>query len=603
VLTVLALAGVYAAARRSHHEPRHARATLTVAIAAAALAAAYAMLQRTGFDPVSWENAPSYPSAAGGVLRVFATLGNPILLGTVLAAALAAGLARALAPGPRAAWLMPALVLVAAATAATLARGAMLAAACGVAAAVIPNWRAGRDRARTLTTLAWVALPAAAWTLLALRSPLAARIAESFDPRAESSPARIAIAQSALAIWREHPWSGAGPDAFGLAFPAAQTAELWRNGWIGMPVHAHSAVLQLLSTGGLLAVAAGALWMIVLARALRRAGGAESGAATAAATSGASAPAESSASAEPLAWMAALVALVAAAAFNAIGLAGAVWIVTLSALAVTRASAESGLAAAESRPTKAVAPATGAGLTPRASIAALLSLAVAVPIGAFAWREAQALAAAGRARNALLETTRAPREQHLPLLGIATASARRAVALEPGEDELWRLRSDVALAAAAADSVEGSQRALVNEAEHAARVALALEPRRSSNHQRLANALAARGEVAGADSAFDRAAALAPYDALILVDRVRFEAQSGRLDRAIVTARRIATLYPDEAVAHSIEAGIWLAMGRFPEARATLDRALAARWEAGSERQLEAAHRARQALAERDSLR
>ncbi|MEO5616887.1 MAG: O-antigen ligase family protein [Candidatus Eisenbacteria bacterium] len=595
VLTVLALAGVYAAARRSHHETGHARATLTTALAAATLAAAYAMLQRAGLDPLSWESGAYYPGDHGAVLRVFASLGNPILLGTVLAAALAAGLARALAPGARNSWLLPALVLTAAATAATLARGAMLAALCGVVAAVLPRWGARQDRARTLGTLAWVALPAAAWTLLALRAPLAARIAESVDPRAESSPARVALAQSALAIWREHPWTGVGPDAFGLAFPAAQTAEFWRNGWLGMPVHAHSAALQMLTTGGLLATAAAALWLMLLVRALRGAPAAPNtpaaSVASAAPTSASvpSAPSAATATGERSAWLAGLVALAAAAAFNAIGIAGAVWLVTLSALAVMR---------------PAVVPAApDAGTSSRHAIAAMLALALAVSMGVFAWREGTALSAAGRAHDALLETTRAPREHLLPLLRIASESSRRAVALGGSEDELWRLHSDVALAHAAADSASAERGVLLADAEHAARRALALEPRRASNVQRLANALAARGALAEADSAFDRAVALAPYDALILVDRVRFEAESGRLDRALVTARQLATMYPDEAVAHSIEAGIWLTLGRAPEARTALDRALGARWEAGSEGQHEAARRARKALGTGDSLR
>src|SRR6185503_130021 len=121
---------------------------------------------------------------------------------------------------------------------ATLSRGAYLAAGAGVLVAAVAAWREPGARRRVAATLGWVLLPAALWSAIALRAPLAARVAESLDTRAESGPARIEMAKSALTLWAQHPLLGVGPDAFGLAFPAAQTARYWRNAWAGNPAHA-----------------------------------------------------------------------------------------------------------------------------------------------------------------------------------------------------------------------------------------------------------------------------------------------------------------------------------------------------------------------------
>src|SRR5262249_30988566 len=84
LLTALGLVGLYAAARRSHQDSDQARVTIHVFLAAAGLAAGYALLQLTGRDPLAWANTARYGAGGDTVLRPFATLGNPILLGAVL---------------------------------------------------------------------------------------------------------------------------------------------------------------------------------------------------------------------------------------------------------------------------------------------------------------------------------------------------------------------------------------------------------------------------------------------------------------------------------------------------------------------------------------
>jgi O-antigen ligase len=569
--TTLALAGIYAAARRSHFEVAHARGTLLVVVVCAALSAAYAMLQRAGLDPFSWENLPTYPTGAGAVLRVFGTLGNPILLGSILAVALGAGSALAMNAAAGRTWLIPALMLIATAVAATLSRGAMVAALAGIGVAAALRLRRGdRDAFPAVAGVSAAVLgTAAVWTALGLRAPLLARIAESASPRAESLPARIEIARSAFALWRQHPVLGVGPDAFGLAFPAVQTPGFWKNGWIGIPGDAHSEVLQALATGGAVAIVIGVVWVVALGAAFF-------------AAPRPSAAEDDSRGAVAEALLAGFCALGVGAALNMVGPAGAALFVVFT-----------GLVASLTEPEPAPSP---------LPVGVFRAAALLAPVLAFlTLREFRALGSAARAHNALEHSITADLARRYTLARIAVSESQRAVALIPGQDELWRLVCDAELAEARAQQFIGAnpvgvKDSLTAAAESAARRALALVPRRASNVQRLANALAACGRIAAADSAFDRATALAPYDGLILVERALFEFQSGRPSLAIATARRIGAMYPEEAIGHSVEASLLIPLGRRAEAREALDRALAARWEAGSEARHEAARRARAAL-------
>lgn len=576
LLTVLALGGLYFAARRAHRRAAEARSTIHVVFGSAGLAAAYAMLQRAGLDPLAWTAVATYPAGDDAVLRPFGTAGNAVLLGGVLAPAFAACLAFALAPRQRAPWRLAALILIGAATAATLSRGALLALIGGAAVAAVVSVRTlGPGAAkRAAFVLASVFGVVAAWSAFALRAPLAARAAETLNPHAESAPARIEIAKSALAMWAHHPWLGVGPDAFGLAFPAWQTAALWRNGWIGIPAHAHSVPLQVLATGGALTAAAGALWIAALLIVLRPGAGRTD-------------------DADEVTLRIALLSCVAAlwigGGLNPVGLAGAAVFVVCSALAANLAQ---GSPASEK----------DGPLSPRAVTALVAALIVAAVVALPLAGELRGLAAANRAHHALLAAVAVPPGARSGPAHDAGRWAATATEHARGEDELWRLRTDAALAGLAASSGPGARDSLAADALASARVALALEPERAANLQRLGNALSARGEWAAADSAFDAANRRAPFDGLPLLDRYRSELLRGSPERALETARRIVELYPEEATGHAVEAGAWLALGRREEARRALAAALAARWDEDAGARREAARRFLRGL-EADSVR
>ncbi|HXS83219.1 MAG TPA: hypothetical protein VN896_10925, partial [Methylomirabilota bacterium] len=154
------------------------------------------------------------------------------------------------------------------------------------------------------------------------------------------------------------------------------------------------------------------------------------------------------------------------------------------------------------------------------------------------------------------------------------------------------LASDASLAASAADSGVAAITVAMT-AEGAARRALALVPSRAVNVERLATAVGARalmsGSTALADSAealYARVTAMAPVDAWLLVSRIRFELARRDGERALASARRLAGLYPEAALGHSLSGAALLLLGRPDEARAELLRARGARWEedAGEQR-------------------
>jgi O-antigen ligase len=452
VLTTLALAGLYAGARRTHSAPAARAGTLAVLAAALAAAALYALVQLAGFDPLAWEGVARYPAGAFTALRPGSSVGNANLLGVLMAAGVAL-LAAQLARGTSGlAWRGPALAAMSVALVATLSRGAWLAAACGLGVALVPVSGAGdaaaRARVRVAAVLALV--PAAAWALLVARAGVLARAGEAFSGHATSGPARLTIAQAALTIARAHPLTGGGPDTFRLLFPALQDRALAAE--IGMPLHAHSVVLQVLATLGLIGIIAGAAWCAALTLTLRDARVQRAQSDLAAPT----------------------VALAAAGVVNVTGLAGAAVFVTLSALAACAAVPVPDIAYVAARP-----PSRARRIS--LVLAGLLvaeALAQAIP-------EMRALREAAITRAALTQPA-SDAASRAASIDMALTHSASMVARPPADDEIWRWRAVALLAAAQAGS--GARYGTLGEAEAAAAKACALVPRRAENQRCRADA-------------------------------------------------------------------------------------------------------------------
>jgi len=79
---------------------------------------------------------------------------------------------------------------------------------------------------------------------------------------------------------------------------------------------------------------------------------------------------------------------------------------------------------------------------------------------------------------------------------------------------------------------------------------------------------------------------MAPVDAWLLVSRIRFELARRDGEHALASAQRLAQLYPEAALGHSLTGAALLLLGRVEDARTELLRARGARWEedAGEQR-------------------
>ena len=562
LLTVLALAGLHVAAGHSHRDERDVRKTLRVVALCGIAAAVYAQLQLAGLDPIHWGGVHTYAVNGAIALRPAGPLGNPILLGVVLAVALSIVLARLAEGASDAAWLVPAAALLSASLVMTLSRGAWLAAALGVIVALGFALKSGARPRRVAWTLAASLSPALVFGVARAYGPLVSRLSEGIE--SHSSSARAIIARGALQLWSERPWLGVGPDAFGLAYPRVQEVALWRDEWIGLPVHAHSAPLQVLATMGVLGVLVGGWWLAAAAWSLRRAWR------------------DLPAVRPALAALAGVfAALLGAGSLNAVGPAGAALFAVCTALTGSLYE-RSALAV---RPVRAVHPVVPA---LAAAIMCWLELSSGV-------RELGALTLARPARDAVRPVSATPSEWR----AITEAHARamqRALSVWPHDDVLWRLACQASLAEAAV-ALDSPDAAGIASAEHtaetAARRAVELEPARAQSFASLGDALAARalrtGQQAVADSAtaaYARATALAPADGWLLVESARFQLARRDGVRALEIAQRITGLYPEAAVGHTLAGAALILLDRTGEARAQLLTAREARWEedAGQQR-------------------
>jgi len=178
----------------------------------------------------------------------------------------------------------------------------------------------------------------------------------------------------------------------------------------------------------------------------------------------------------------------------------------------------------------------------------------------------------------------------------AADDARRAVRLDPLDDSLENLRARVLVALATLVRARRDQaRALAGEARAAATRAIALAPLRASNHFTLSRALYLEVQLgdttaaATAAAALDRGFALAPTQALAMIDGARDALAAGRPVSALSVIERAAALYPDQGPILTTQAAAWFALGNKDRGRELLRRSLDADWHGN--------------LAERDRIR
>lgn len=532
--TSAALAGLALGARAALADERAFARTGAVALAAAALACAYALFQVAGFDPLPWSRTAGY---GAGFVRPFGTLGHPNLLGVVSAAACAWAAALWLRR-PHLRWLLgPAALLAALATLLTFSRAAWLGLAAGLAVVAAGTWLdrgARRPPLRTIAAAAAVVVAVAALFWLGGWSRLfSARAAELGQAGGETGASRVEIWTSALAMWRERPVLGQGPDTFEMVFPRVQTPGYWRIEWAGVPFHAHSVYLHTLATRGLAGALAGALLAAAVALAAARAWRA------------------GGAARERAVLLAGGIAAIAVAGLaGAIGVNGALWLLVSAAALDTAAG-------------------TAAAGAPRPRAAIAVALATGLAAAWWCWR----------VLGASHDVAYAERARAADPAG-ALVAAEHALSLVPGDDRALGLLADARLALGAARR----DAALVGAACEAAEAAIAAAPARAIHWQRLGAAHGTRalgGDAAAAaamDSSFAHAERLAPYNVLPALEHARWWIVLGEPGRAIPLAREAVRLYPRESLPRTTLASALVASGRRDEARAELEAAMRGNW-------------------------
>lgn len=280
LVTALALTTLYFASRRLAAAPRWLdRVALAVTIAAAA-AAAYAVAQFLGLDPIGWSGAATFE----GKTRVSGPLGHPNTLGAYLAMALPLTLllaSRTRSLAGRAAALATAALSIFV-LAATLSRGAWLGAAAAAVTFAAVRFLAGRRPADAAPAavaprrgrIALLVAAALLAFLLPLATPMGAgfvtRLREVTDLNAPTTVSRIHLWRAGLAMLADRPLLGAGTDAFGILFPRYRTAEFWRLEWSASTDKAHNEAIQIAATQGVVGIAAAFLVVFLVARACLR---------------------------------------------------------------------------------------------------------------------------------------------------------------------------------------------------------------------------------------------------------------------------------------------------------------------------------------------
>ncbi len=151
-------------------------------------------------------------------------------------------------------------------------------------------------------------------------------------------------------------------------------------------------------------------------------------------------------------------------------------------------------------------------------------------------------------------------------LQAAIAGYSEAIRLDPGYARSFAYRS-VALAAYARNYATGPAiHEAYTKAHTDAQKAIALTPELAEAHYALAKVLEDSLEFTGASQEYQRAAALAPGNALLLGDYGVFAADMGQTEAGLAAAGHALVLDPLSSDAHSLLGAALMAAGRYPEA-------------------------------------
>jgi putative inorganic carbon (HCO3(-)) transporter len=222
-------------------------------VGSAAIASLYGLVQYAGSDPIAW--------AGGGfeAQRSFSTFGNPLALAGFLVtiAPIAASTALLFVEKKQKwAWLTV-LLLIVTVLWLTFSRGAWLALVIGFLLLFLllknalgrPKWAAFLGVLLLASIVLVIALTAGSTSST---TSVAKRAISVLAPTEGSFASRLEIWKSTLAMIKDRPFLGAGPDTFVFRFFKYQTVEYVRlQNRLSVADNAHSYPLQLASTVGL----------------------------------------------------------------------------------------------------------------------------------------------------------------------------------------------------------------------------------------------------------------------------------------------------------------------------------------------------------------
>ena len=244
---------------------REALAVVVAAVAASAAVLAYELVQLLGKDPFDWNIDSSS--------RPFSTMGQTTTLAEYLTVVAVGVLSLGLFVTKLSVLLRGVLVgysaILFAGVLATQTRSAVTGVVAGATVLVVLTWIAHPNRRARVISVVGAITTASAFALLLLLTPLGARVVNTVEapavdvtggegaPRLEQSAAtRVGLYAAALAMVRDRPLLGYGPDNFSAVFPAYRTESEPSEIQQSLPTSAHGWLSNVAASSGVLGLAA-----------------------------------------------------------------------------------------------------------------------------------------------------------------------------------------------------------------------------------------------------------------------------------------------------------------------------------------------------------